>query len=220
MKDPESAFLSALSCLFGLLSSVLVRACALPRPPDSLDGRQRVSCRGAVTLCPLHLPLASVARMKTLYLPCGAPVSAARKPYHCASYPMSARSPSTRPTARRVTFDLFPINPGRCSRSLSLWAVALSSPLTFSMTAYCGLMVSIAVRIAPHRFDRVPSVMPALRPASDTSWQGNPPVMMSTGSTADQSTCVTSRKFGTPGQCFASTFDGASSHSACQTVSA
>ena len=54
-------------------------------------------------------------------------------------------------------------------------------------------MVSIAVRIAPHRFERVPSVMPARRPARDTSWQGNPPVMMSTGSTAAQSTAVTSR---------------------------
>lgn len=54
-------------------------------------------------------------------------------------------------------------------------------------------MISTAERIAPHRFERVPSVMPARRPARDTSWQGNPPVMMSTGSTAAQSTAVTSR---------------------------
>ena len=54
-------------------------------------------------------------------------------------------------------------------------------------------MISTAERIAPQRFERVPSVMPARRPARDTSWQGKPPVMMSTGSTAAQSTVVTSR---------------------------
>ena len=54
-------------------------------------------------------------------------------------------------------------------------------------------MVSMAERIAPHRFERVPSVMPARRPARLTSWQGKPPAMMSTGSTSAQSTAVTSR---------------------------
>lgn len=81
-------------------------------------------------------------------------------------------------------------------------------------------MVSTAERIAPHRFERVPSVMPARRPARDTSWQGKPPAMMSTGSTDAQSTAVTSRRFGTPGQWWARTAEGASSHSACQTVRA
>lgn len=38
------------------------------------------------------------------------------------------------------------------------------------------------------------------------------------GSTLDQSTLVTSRWFGTPGQRAASTFDGSSSHSQCHTV--
>ena len=155
-----------------------------------VSGRRRSPC---MSLIPAGSRLSVlVARMKTLYLPCGAPMSAARKPYHSALNPMSAKSPRTRPRARRVTFGSSPINPGRCSRSLSLCAVALSSPLTFSMTAYCGLMVSMAVLMAPQRFDRVPSTMPARFPAMLTSWQGNPPVMMSTGSTAVQSTVLTS----------------------------
>ena len=51
----------------------------------------------------------------------------------------------------------------------------------------------MASRMATHRLERVPSVFPARRPAAERSWQGEPPVMMSTGSTADQSTAVTSR---------------------------
>lgn len=61
-------------------------------------------------------------------------------------------------------------------------------------------MVAMASRMATQRLDRVPSVMPRRAPARLRSWQGEPPVMMSTGGTADQSTVVTSRKFGTSGQ--------------------
>ncbi len=69
-----------------------------------------------------------------------------------------------------------------------------------------------------HSPERVPSLMPALRPAADTSWQGNPPHRMSTGGTSDQSTVVMSPRLGTPGQRCASTFDAALSISLCQTV--
>lgn len=53
-------------------------------------------------------------------------------------------------------------------------------------------MVSIASRMLTQRFERVPSVMPARFPAALRSWQGEPPVMMSTLGMADQSTFVTS----------------------------
>ncbi len=39
-----------------------------------------------------------------------------------------------------------------------------------------------------------------MRPTVDTSWQGNPPQITSTGSTAFQSIVVMSPRFGTPGQ--------------------
>jgi hypothetical protein len=57
----------------------------------------------------------------------------------------------------------------------------------------------MASRIATQRLDRVPSVIPARFPACDRSWQGVPPVRMSTGSTVDQSTLVMSPTLGTPG---------------------
>ena len=60
-------------------------------------------------------------------------------------------------------------------------------------------MVAMASRMEAHRLDRVPSVMPARRPAWLRSWHGDPPVMMSTGSTAAQSTRVMSPRLGTPG---------------------
>jgi hypothetical protein len=74
-------------------------------------------------------------------------------------------------------------------------------------------MVATASLICTQRFERVPSVIPRRFPAPDKSWHGVPPAMMSTGSTADQSMRVMSPWFGTPGQCFASTFDGAASNS-------
>ena len=46
---------------------------------------------------------------------------------------------------------------------------------------------------------RVPSLMPALRPAAEMSWQGNPAASTSTGLTVDQSTVRMSPRFGTPG---------------------
>ena len=44
-------------------------------------------------------------------------------------------------------------------------------------------MVAMASRMDSHRLERVPGVMPARRPAMLRSWQGEPPLMMSTGST-------------------------------------
>src|SRR5690606_35039879 len=57
---------------------------------------------------------------------------------------------------------------------------------------------------------------PWRRPAWDTSWQGNPPVMTSTGSTWDQSAVVMSPRLGTSGQWWARIFDGFASNSQCQ----
>ncbi|KRC37497.1 hypothetical protein ASE15_05130 [Oerskovia sp. Root22] len=71
-------------------------------------------------------------------------------------------------------------------------ASALSAPLTFSHTTKWGRMVSMASHMDAHRPDRVPAFMPARFPAWDRSWQGEPPVMMSTGSTSAQLILVTS----------------------------
>ena len=76
----------------------------------------------------------------------------------------------------------------------------------------------IASRISTHRFERVPSRIPAIRPALLMSWQGEPPAMMSTGSTCDQSMVVISPRFGTPGKRRASTLHGPGSMSDTQTV--
>jgi hypothetical protein len=77
-------------------------------------------------------------------------------------------------------------------------------------------MISMASHIDAHRPERVPARIPARLPACDRSWHGEPPVMMSTGSTADQSTAVTSPKFGTPGNRCARMRDGAASNSTSQ----
>jgi len=76
---------------------------------------------------------------------------------------------------------------------MSLWAVALSNPLTFSITTNLGFRSSIALANSDHKPERVPSFSPARLPARDKSWQGNPPVRMSTGSTFVKSTFETSR---------------------------
>lgn len=47
--------------------------------------------------------------------------------------------------------------------------------------------------------ERVPGARPARLPTVDTSWQGNPPMRMSTGSTRLQSMVVMSPRFGAPG---------------------
>ena len=70
-------------------------------------------------------------------------------------------------------------------------------------------MVSIASHIDAHRPERVPVFMPARRPAWDRSWQGDPPVMMSTGSTWVQSIFVMSPRLGASGKLWARIFDGA-----------
>lgn len=80
--------------------------------------------------------------------------------------------------------------------SLALLADALSAPLTFSQTTSPGLITAIASLMATHRFERVPSFIPARRPAADKSWQGVPPQSTSTGVTSFQSSAVMSPMFG------------------------
>ena len=80
-------------------------------------------------------------------------------------------------------------------------------------------MMSMASHIDAHRPERVPGFMPARLPAVLTSWQGDPPVMTSTGSTRRQSTAVTSPRFGTPGNRCARIRDGAGATSASHVVS-
>lgn len=53
-------------------------------------------------------------------------------------------------------------------------------------------MVAMASRIDSHRLERVPSFMPLRAPARLRSWQGDPPLIMSTGGTVAQSMVVTS----------------------------
>ena len=81
------------------------------------------------------------------------------------------------------------------------------------MTTHFGFSVSMALANSDQRPERVPVFMPRRRPARDTSWQGNPPARMSTGSTVAQSIRVTSPWLGTSGWWKLSTFDGALSNS-------
>ena len=60
-------------------------------------------------------------------------------------------------------------------------------------------MTAMASRMDSHRLERVPGVMPARRPAMLRSWQGEPPLMMSTGSTVAQSMRVMSPRLGASG---------------------
>jgi hypothetical protein len=48
--------------------------------------------------------------------------------------------------------------------------------------------------------ERVPGARPAIFPTVETSWQGNPPQRMSTGSTVRQSIMVMSPRLGASGQ--------------------
>ena len=58
----------------------------------------------------------------------------------------------------------------------------------------------MASAMCAHSPDRVPGASPARLPTVDTSWQGKPPMRMSTGSTSCQLMVVMSPRFGTPGQ--------------------
>lgn len=60
---------------------------------------------------------------------------------------------------------------------------------------------------------RVPSPSPARLPARETSWQGKPPLRMSTGGTLAQSILVMSPRFGAWGNRCARTLEGPSSNS-------
>jgi hypothetical protein len=75
-------------------------------------------------------------------------------------------------------------------------------------------MMSMASHMDAHRPDRVPARIPFRFPAWLRSWHGDPPVMTSTGSTVDQSTFVTSQRFGTSGWWWAMTDAGPLSSSA------
>jgi hypothetical protein len=95
---------------------------------------------------------------------------------------MEARSPSTRPSARRTGPV---VRPPRCPvpGSMRLKADALRAPCTFSQTTSLGRIAVIAWNMDSHRPERVSLVMPARAPASERSVQGEPPQITSTGST-------------------------------------
>ena len=77
-----------------------------------------------------------------------------------------------------------------------------------------------------HKPERVPSLIPARRPAAETSWQGNPPHKTSTGTSSSgtislyacQFTAVISPRFGASGKRYSKTFDAAGSISNCHTT--
>jgi hypothetical protein len=73
--------------------------------------------------------------------------------------------------------------------------------------------MAMASRMLTQRFERVPSVMPARRPAWDRSWHGVPPLMMFTGSIAAQSIFVMSPRLGMWGYRWARILDGAAANS-------
>jgi hypothetical protein len=104
-------------------------------------------------------------------------MSAARTLCQSASYPASARSPRTR------------WSPPFFQRRAA----------TFSTTRSAGRSRPTAATTWVHSPLRVPFSIPARRPAEEMSWQGNPAVSTSTGSTVVHSMRVMSPRLGTPG---------------------
>ncbi|CAM3403695.1 hypothetical protein KIPE111705_06805 [Kibdelosporangium persicum] len=104
-------------------------------------------------------------------------MSAARTLRQSASYPASARSPSTRwsPPARQ------------------------RSAATFSSTTSAGRSTRMPATMSVHRPLRVPFSMPTRRPAAEMSWQGNPAVNTSTGAIPRQLMPRISPRLGTLG---------------------
>lgn len=147
-----------------------------------------------------------------------APTLAADTIFQTASYPRSAKSPSTAPQARRTVLP-DPSPRVVSADSMSRCAVALKSPLTFSITTACGRSVAMASAMCTHSPERVPCWSPALRPAAETSWHGKPPTRMSMGSTVAQLRVVMSPRLGVPGNRAASTLQAAGSISECQMMS-
>jgi len=111
---------------------------------------------------------------------------------HSASYPISARSPSTRPNPR-----------ARC-------------PATFSRSAHRGRRTRMASDMKGQRCRG--SRSPSRRPAWENGWQGYPPQMRSTRGTSAQSMVVTSPRLGTCGQCLARIRQQYGSSSDCHTT--
>ena len=68
------------------------------------------------------------------------------------------------------------------------------------MTTHSGWSASMAAAMCAHRPERVPDARPARLPTVETSWHGNPPMRMSTGSTWHQSMVVMSPRLGASGQ--------------------
>lgn len=94
--------------------------------------------------------------MNTRNRSCGAPMADAGRPCHAASYPRSARSASTAPSARRRCFgSRWSTHHGHGSTVLS--ARACRSPLTFSAITSRGFRWSMAVAMATHSPERVES---------------------------------------------------------------
>ena len=79
-------------------------------------------------------------------------------------------------------------------------------------------MVAMACVMASQRPERVPGRIPLRCPATERSWQGEPPVMMSTGSTRAQLTAVTSPRFGASGNRWVRTLLGPASISETHAV--
>lgn len=150
-RSPDSAAgppVAPISCCSGRRPAELAASAAAgaPRPADSPsapppDASPDPETRPEPRRTPREsagaaAPPEGQARTNSRKRPCGAPTAEAGRPHHCVSYPTSARSPSTRPSARRAGADPSPIQTGQCSRSQS--APACSTPLTFSHTTRFG----------------------------------------------------------------------------------
>lgn len=100
-------------------------------------------------------------------------MSEARSTSHFASYPRSAREPSTAPSARRGGWvGLSPRHHGQNSTSPGEPAGAVRSPRTFSITTRQGRRALTARATCSHSPERVWAFSPARRPATETSLAG------------------------------------------------
>lgn len=104
---------------------------------------------------------------------CGASMSEARSTSHFASYPRSARDPSTAPSARRGGWPgVSPRHRGQGSTSPGEPAGEVRRPRTFSITTRRGRRASTARATCSHSPERVWALSPARRPATETSLTG------------------------------------------------
>lgn len=103
----------------------------------------------------------------------GAPTSEARSTSHLASYRISARDPSTAPSARTGGWvGSSPRHHGQNSTSPGEPAGEVRRPRTFSITTKQGRRASTARATCSHSPERVWGLSPARRPATETSLTG------------------------------------------------